>query len=83
MALTGHKTRAIFDRYNIVSEHELLAAGERLVAYLQTKAVDVGPAATAAAPPLGPRADAHASSQGRSRRARRSGRLELEGTEVA
>ena len=34
MLLTGHKSRAIFDRYNIVNEQELLEAGDQLVAYL-------------------------------------------------
>ena len=34
MLLTGHKTRAIFGRYNIIHEQELLEAGDQLVAYL-------------------------------------------------
>ena len=34
MLLTGHKTRAIFDRYNIIHEQELFEAGDQLVASL-------------------------------------------------
>ncbi len=37
MLLTGHQTRAIFDRYNIVHEGELRQAGDRLWAYLSTQ----------------------------------------------
>ena len=32
MRLTGHKSRAIFDRDNIINEQELLGAGDQLVA---------------------------------------------------
>ena len=38
MLLTGHKSRAIFDRYNIIHEQELLDASDQLVAYLAQQA---------------------------------------------
>ena len=41
MLLTGHKSRAIFDRYNIIHEQELLDAGDQLVAYLAQQAQEV------------------------------------------
>ena len=38
MQLTGHRSRAIFDRYNIVREEELHEAGAQLHAYLVAQA---------------------------------------------
>jgi hypothetical protein len=38
MEVTGHKTRAIFDRYHIVDESDLVSALDRTGAYLDSVA---------------------------------------------
>ena len=37
MRISGHKTRAVFDRYNIVSERDLKDATRKLDKYLSEK----------------------------------------------
>ncbi|MGH9319931.1 MAG: hypothetical protein ACRD3V_08580 [Vicinamibacteria bacterium] len=38
MALTGHRTRAVFDRYNIVIEEDVLKATQRMADHVRGQA---------------------------------------------
>jgi integrase len=41
MEISGHKTRAVFDRYHIVSQRRLKQLGERMEAHIRTKEADL------------------------------------------
>jgi hypothetical protein len=54
MKLTGHKTRSVFERYNIVSDGDLDAAAARLNGLMGSKtgSVDESPAESSTRPTL-------------------------------